>query len=73
MSPHNNARFNGSKINRPGSYHSDQNELGLAMEKLLSHISGLLYTYSGLRHFKSRRIFKRGIQDDQLSLAPKTN
>jgi len=43
------------------------------MERLLSRIGGLLYTYSGLRHFKSRRIFKRGIQDDQLSLAPKTN
>lgn len=73
MSPHNNARFNGSKVNSPGSYHSDQNELGLAMEKLLSNIGGLLYTYSGLRLFMSRRIFKRGIQDDKLSLAPKTN
>jgi hypothetical protein len=73
MSPHNHARFNGSSINAPASYHSDQNQLGLAMERLLSHIGGLVYTYSGLRHFKSRRIFKRGIQDDQLSLAPKTN
>ena len=51
MSPHNNARFNGSKVNAPGSYHSDQNELGLAMERLLSNIGGLLYTYSGLRLF----------------------
>jgi hypothetical protein len=67
MSPHNNARFNGSKVNSPGSYHSDQNELGLAMERLLSNIGGLVYTYSGLRLFMSRRFFKRGIPDNQLS------
>jgi hypothetical protein len=73
MSPHNNTRFNGSNINSKASYHSGQNELGLAMERLLSRIGGLVYTYSGFKHFKSRRIFKRGIQDDQLSLAPKTN
>ena len=68
MSPHNHARFNGSNINAKASYHSDQNELGLAMERLLSNIRGLVYTYSGLRHFRYRRIFKRGIQDNQLSL-----
>lgn len=67
MSPHNNARFNGSRVNSPGSYHSDQAELGLAMEKLLSNIGGLLYTYSGLKLFMSRRFFKRGIPDNQLS------
>lgn len=68
MSPHNNTRFNGSGINSPSSYHSDQRELGLAMGRLTDKINGLIYTYSGLRYFKSRRIFKRGIQDDQLSL-----
>ncbi len=73
MSPHNHARFNGSNLHSKASYHSDQNELGLAMERLLSNIRGLVYVYSGLRYFRSRRIFKRGIQDDQLSLAPKTN
>lgn len=73
MSPHNNTRFNGSKINSPSSYHSGQNELGLAMERLLSNIGGLLYTYSGLRSFRSRRIFKRGIQDNQLTMPPITD
>jgi hypothetical protein len=73
MSPHNNTRFNGSNVNSKASYHSSQNELGLAMEKLLSHIGGLLYTYSGLRSLRSRRIFKRGIQDNQLTMPPITD
>ena len=70
MSPHNNARFNGSKVNAPGSYHSDQNELGFDIERLLSNIGGLLYTYSGLRLFMSRRFFKRGIPDNELMRPP---
>ncbi len=68
MSPHNHARFNGSNINSPSSYHSGQNELGLAMGRLLSYIGGLLYTYSGLKAFYNYRLFDRGIPDDQLSL-----
>jgi hypothetical protein len=70
MSPHNHARFNGSNINGKASYHSDQNELGLAFERGMTYIGGLLYTYSGLRFFKSRRIFKSGIPDKDLATAP---
>lgn len=73
MSPHNHTRFNGSNLHSKASYHSNQNELGLAMGRLISYIGGLLYTYSGLRSFRSRRIFKRGIQDSHLHLAPLTD
>lgn len=69
MSPHNHARFNGSNLHSKASYHNGQNELGLAMEKGLSKLGGLLYTYSGLGLFRSRRLFERGIPEDQLSLA----
>jgi hypothetical protein len=71
MSPHNHARFNGANVNSPSSYHSGQNELGLAMGRLTSHIRGLLYTYSGLKAFFTYRLFDRGISADQLSLFSK--
>jgi hypothetical protein len=71
MSPHNHARFNGSNINAKASYHSDQNELGLAMERLTSYIGGLLYTYSGLNAFFNYRLFNREIPKDQLHLFSK--
>ena len=60
MSPHNyQMKFNGSVASKQ----DHQNKVDL-----FDKMYGTLYTTSGLRYFMSRRIFKRGIQDDQLSL-----
>jgi hypothetical protein len=68
MSPHNNTRFNGSAVNSPSSYHSDQRELGLAMGRLTDRVNRGLFKYSGLESFKSRRFFKRGLANQVLTL-----
>ena len=63
MSPHNyQMKFNGSVASKQ----DHQNKVDL-----FDKMYGTLYTTSGLRYFMSRRIFKRGLQNDQLSLAPK--
>ena len=67
MSPHNHARFNGSNVNAPSSYHSGQNELGLAMGRLIDMINKGLFKYSGLYAFYNSRLFSRGIAGDKLS------
>ncbi len=67
MSPHNHARFNGSNVNAPSSYHSGQNELGLAMERLLNRTYKGLYKYSGLYAFYNSRLFSRGLTAEKLS------
>ena len=67
MSPHNHARFNGSNVNAPSSYHSGQNELGLAMERLINRTYRGLYKYSGLYAFYNSRLFFRGLPVEKLS------
>lgn len=67
MSPHNYSRFNGSNVNAKASYHSDQNELGLAMGRLTDRITRGLFKYSGLYAFYNSRLFSRGIEGDRLS------
>lgn len=67
MSPHNHARFNGSNVNAPSSYHSGQNELGLAMERLINRTYKGLYKYSGLYAFYNSRLFSRGLPVEKLS------
>jgi hypothetical protein len=66
MSPHNHARFNGSNVNAKNSYHTNQNELGLAFGRGMSYVGKFAYTYSGLNSFISRRFFKRGISNQDL-------
>lgn len=65
MSPHNHARFNGSNINSPSSYHTGQNELAIAFGNGVSRVIGFIYMISGLKFFYTRRIFKRGIEADK--------
>jgi hypothetical protein len=67
MSPHNNARFNGSNVNSKASYHSDQNELGLAMGRLIDRVNRGLFKYSGLHAFYNSRLFFRGLPVEKLS------
>ncbi len=72
MSPHNYTRFNGSSVNSKTSYHTGQNELGLAMERLLNRVYKGMYRYSGLELFYTRRLFERGITNKALHPAQKT-
>lgn len=72
MSPHNYTRFNGSNVNSSNSYHRGQNELGLAMERLLNRVYKGMYRYSGLELFYTRRLFERGITNGALHPAQKT-
>lgn len=65
MSPHNNARFNGSNIHSSASYHSGQNELAIAFGNGISRVIGFVYMISGLKFFYTRPIFKRGIVKDK--------
>jgi hypothetical protein len=65
MSPHNNARFNGSNIHSSASYHTGQNELAIAFGNGISRVIGFIYMISGLKFFYTRRIFKRGVEADK--------
>jgi len=69
MSPHNHARFNGSNIHSPSSYHTGQNQLAIAFGNGVSYIGRFVYTYSGLKLFYTRRFFKRGIKDITLNFS----
>ena len=68
MSPQNYARFNGSNIYSSNSIHSDRADLADKFGLLMGWFVNKVFTISGLRFFFTRRVFKRGVPADQLSL-----
>jgi hypothetical protein len=66
MSPHNHARFNGSNINAPHSYHTNQNDLAIAFDNAIHAIGRFVYSKSGLKSFYTRRFFERGIKNPSM-------